>query len=100
VRNLFKDVKTAMLKEGPVAESGVGQEGLQGKLFKSLAMLAQRELVVFGCYGTMTDKEMRNIMAGIDRKVKPYVAPKIKEKIEEKEDDKKGGGLGPLTPSL
>jgi hypothetical protein len=100
VRSLFKDVKTAMLKEGPVTESGVGQEGLQGKLFKSLAMLAQRELVVFGCYGTMTDKEMRNIMAGIDRKVKPYVAPKIKEKIEEKEDDKKGGGLGPLTPSL
>lgn len=97
VRDLLRDVKRAMLKESPVTELGVGQEGYQGRLFKSLAMVARRETVVFGCYGAMTDREMKNIMAGIDRRVKPYVPPKVKEKQEEKEEK---GGLGPLTPSL
>ncbi|MCY3019888.1 MAG: hypothetical protein NTW87_12775 [Planctomycetota bacterium] len=99
VKDIYGDVKKAMLKEGPLAELSIGNEGAQGRLFKSLAMVARRELVVFGCYGTMTDREMKNVMAGIDRRVKPYVPPKIKEKPkEEKEEEKKG--LGPFTPSL
>ncbi|MGD0092414.1 MAG: DUF6599 family protein [Planctomycetota bacterium] len=104
-KDLLKDVKKEMLKEGQVTELGVGEEGCQGRLFKSLAMAARREAVAFGCYGNMTDKEMKNVMAGIDRRVKPYKPPKVKEKKkteeEEKEEEKKGGGgLGPLTPSL
>ena len=100
-KELLKDVKKAMLKEGQVAELGIGQEGYQGRLFKSLAMAARRDLVVFGCYGDMNDREMKNVLAGIDRRVKPYVPPKVKEKKEEeKEEERKGGGLGPLTPSL
>lgn len=100
-KDLLKDVKKAMVKEGPVGELGIGQEGFQGRLFKSLAMVARRDLVVFGCYGDMNDREMKNVMAGIDRRVKPYVPPKVKEKKEEeKEEEKKPGGLGPLTPSL
>jgi len=99
VKGLLKDVKTAMTKEGPVTELGIGNEGFQGKLFKSLAMVSRREQVVFGCYGTMTDREMKNVIAGIDRRVKPYVPPKIKEKEKEETEEKKGG-LGPFTPQL
>jgi hypothetical protein len=101
-KDLLKEVKKAMLKEGPVTELGIGQEGLEGKLFKSLAMACHRDLVVFGCYGDMSEKEMKNVMAGIDRRVKPYIPPKVKpKKEEEKEEEKKeGGGLGPFTPTL
>jgi hypothetical protein len=91
LKGLLKDVRQAMEKEAPISELGVGDEGYQGRLFKSLAMLARREQVIFGCYGTMTEKEMRNVMAGIDRRVKPYVAPKIKEKKTETEEEKKTG---------
>ena len=91
-KGLIKDVKNAMEKEGPISELGLGTEGYQGRLFKSQAMLARREHIVFGCYGTMTEKEMKNIMAAIDRRVKPYVPPKIKAKPEtEDEKDKPAG---------
>jgi hypothetical protein len=91
-KGLIKDVKNAMLKEGPLSDLAIGTESYQGKLFKNLAMLARRERIVFGCYGTMTEKEMKNIMATIDRKVKPYVAPKIKARPENEDDkDKKTG---------
>lgn len=80
MKSLMKEVKTAMEKEAPIGELGIGDEGYQGRLFKSQAMLARRELVIFGCYGTMTEKEMRNLMAGVDRRVKPYSPPKIKER--------------------
>jgi len=89
VKNLLKDVKLAMEKEGPIGELAIGVEGYQGRLFKSQAMVAQREQVLFGCYGTMTEKEMKNIMASIDRRVKPYIAPKIKERTADEMEDKK-----------
>jgi hypothetical protein len=89
VRGLIKDVKQAMEKEAPIGELAVGTEGYQGRLFKSQAMVARRELVVFGCYGTMTEKEMRNLMAAIDRRVKPYAPPKIIERKAEDEETKK-----------
>lgn len=85
LKGLINDVKKAMEKEGPISELGIGEEGYQGRLFKSMAMVAQRERVIFGCYGTMTEKEMRNIMAGVDRRVKPYVPPKIKAKPEDED---------------
>lgn len=88
-----KLLKDAMEKEGPIGELGVGNLGYQGRLFKSLAMLARRENVVFGCYGTMTEKEMKQIMAGIDRRVKPYIPPKIKDRSPD-EPEKKGGLFG------
>jgi hypothetical protein len=87
IKGALKDIKLAMEKEGPTSDLGIGAEGYQGRLFKSLAMLSTRERVVFGCYGTMTEKEMRNVMAGIDRRIKPYIPPKIKDKIGEDEDE-------------
>ncbi len=96
LRRLMKSMKEAMEKEGPISELGVGEEGYQGRLMQSQAMLLRREKVLFGCYGTMTEREMRNVMAGIDRRVKPYVAPKYKEKKkeEETEDKNKKRGFG------
>jgi hypothetical protein len=90
VRSMVKNVKEAMDKEGTTADLGVGTEGYQGRLFKSQAMVARREQVVYGCYGTMTEKEMKNIMAAIDRRIKPYVAPKVKEKKVAEPDPKTG----------
>jgi len=89
LKGVIGDVKKAMEKEGPISELGIGEEGYQGRLFKSMAMVAQREHVVFGCYGTMTEKEMRNVLAAVDRRVKPYVAPKIKAKPEDEESSTK-----------
>ena len=86
IKGLVNSLKGAMEKEGPVSDLGIGLEGYQGRLFKSLAMLGRRENVLFGCYGTMTEREMKNIMAAIDRRVKPFVAPKI---IEKKAEEKK-----------
>jgi hypothetical protein len=94
VKDLLKEIKRTMLKEGAVAELNVGEEGWQGRLFKSTAMVARQQLVIFGCYGSMTDKEIRNLMAGIDRRIKPYVPPKIKErKGDETEEEGKKKGL-------
>lgn len=90
--SLMKQIKAEMEKEGPIGELGVGVEGYQGRLFKNQAMLAKRESVIFGCYGTMTEREMKNVMAGIDRRVKPYVAPKIKSKKEEEAEASGGPG--------
>jgi hypothetical protein len=92
IKGLTKAIKDAMEKEGPVAELSIGTEGYQGRLFKSLAMLGRRENTLFGCYGTMTEREMKNIMAAIDRRIKPYVAPKVYEK---KKEDEKSVGPGP-----
>jgi hypothetical protein len=86
-KDLMKDIRHALEKEAPLTELGIGLEGCQGRLFKSPAMLARRDLVVFGCYGTMTEKEMRNIMANIDRRVKPYVAPKVKARQPTEDED-------------
>lgn len=91
--SIMKQIKAEMEKEGPIGELGVGVEGYQGRLFKNQAMLAKRENVVFGCYGTMTEREMKNVMAGIDRRIKPYVAPRIKSKKEE-EAEAAGGAPG------
>ena len=94
VKGLVKALKEGMEKEGPVSELGIGVEGYQGRLFKSQAMLARRENVLFGCYGTMTEREMKNIMAAIDRRVKPYVPPKILDKKKEEEKPAAGGTPG------
>jgi len=94
LKGLLKDVKTAMEKEGPIGELAIGTEGYQGRLFKNQAMVAIREQVLFGCYGTMTEKEMKNIMAAVDRRVKPYTAPKIRDRKAEEEEEKKGGAPG------
>lgn len=88
-RDLAKDIRHALEKEAPVSELGIGQDGCQGRFLKSPALLARRDMVVFGCYGTMTEKEMRNIMSSIDRRVKPYVAPKVKERKPEEEEETK-----------
>jgi len=87
VKDLIKEIRKAMEKEGPIGELGIGEEGFLGRLFQSQAMVARREKVVFGCYGTMTEREMKNIMASIDRQIKPYVAPKIKEKKDEEGEE-------------
>lgn len=94
VKGLVKALKEGMEKEGPVTELGIGLEGYLGRLFKSQAMLARRENVLFGCYGTMTEREMKNIMAAIDRRVKPFVPPKITEKKKEEEAKPAGGAPG------
>jgi hypothetical protein len=90
VRSMVKNVKAAMDKEGTTGDLGIGTEGFQGRLFKSQAMVSRREQVIFGCYGTMTEKEMKNIMAAIDRRIKPYVAPKVKERKESEPEVKPG----------
>ena len=97
LKGLIGDIKKAMEKEGPISELGIGEEGYQGRLFKSVAMVAMREHVLFGCYGTMTEKEMRNIIAGIDRRVKPYVPPKIKARPEDEDEKDKKKAAGPFS---
>ena len=94
IKGLVKAIHDAMEKEGPVAELATGTEGYQGRLFKSLAMLGRRENTIFGCYGTMTEREMKNIMAAIDRRIKPYTPPSIIEKKKEDDEDKKNQGPG------
>lgn len=89
-KDLIKDIRKAMEKEGPTGDLSIGEEGFMGRLFQSQAMVSRRERVVFGCYGTMTEREMKNIMASIDRQVKPYVAPKIKDKKDEPDEPAKG----------
>jgi hypothetical protein len=98
IKGLVQQVKAAMEKEAPTSELGIGVEGYQGRLFKSQAMLALRENTIFGCYGTMTEREMKNIMAAIDRHVKPAFTLKAQEKKPEEDenaDKDKTKGKGP-----
>lgn len=95
-KGAFKDVKKAIEKEGGASESlTIGEEGLTGKFHGALCMAARRESVVFGCYGTFDEKEMKSLMANIDRRIKPYVPPKVKEENKdaatEAEEKKKKG---------
>lgn len=90
-KGLMNGIKAAMEKEGPIKELGVGTEGYQGRLFKSQAMAGRRESVMFGCYGTFTEKEMRNVVAAIDRRVKPATAPKPAAKATKKADPEAHG---------
>ena len=91
----MKDVKKALEKEGKVEDVAIGEEAFSATFRGSPALVARREAVVYGCYGTFTDKEMKALMSNIDRRVKPYVPPKIKETAkdaaEEEEKKKKTG---------
>jgi hypothetical protein len=87
-RSLLKDIKTVAQKEGPLTELGIGEEGYLGRLFKKPAMLAREDQLVFGCYGTLAEKEMRNLMSTLDRRVKPYVPPKAKPRKTDDEEKK------------
>ena len=77
--NVYKNVKKALEAEGATEALSIGEEGFSGKFRGSPAMVAKRESVVYGCYGTYDEKEMKSLMANIDRRVKPYVAIKVKE---------------------
>ena len=89
--NVYKNVKKALEAEGATEALSIGEEGFSGKFRGSPAMVAKRESVVYGCYGTYDEKEMKSLMANIDRRVKPYAPPKIKEKEKDpaEEDAKK-----------
>jgi hypothetical protein len=89
-------IKLAMQKEGPVREYLVGDKGFQGVFFGKPCLIAARENVVFGVYGTYRDDELREMMATIDRKIKPLIIVpyqdikrKEAEKEKEEEEEKK-----------
>ncbi|HLX63859.1 MAG TPA: DUF6599 family protein [Planctomycetota bacterium] len=75
----FKAVRSQLEKQGKLDELGFAEEGFIGTMDSQPAMIAKREAVVFGCFGSFDDKEMKSLMSNIDRRVKPYVPPKIKE---------------------
>jgi hypothetical protein len=76
---VFKNVRKQLEAQGKTEDQGIGEEAFSGTFKGSPALVAKRESVVFGCYGSFTDKEMKTLMSNIDRRVKPYVPPKIKE---------------------
>jgi len=91
LRGALKTLKAAMLKEGPVRELAIGDEGWQGRLLKSPGMIARRETVLFGAFGACPEEGLRALLAVMDRRIKPYVPPPFKEKPKEEEKPKAEG---------
>lgn len=85
--------RKAMEAESPVRELHIGDGSYQGKLNKLNAVIAQRDDVVFGILGTLTEEEMQEIMATADRQIKPYSPVKYTDiqKKNEEEEEKRGG---------
>ncbi len=89
----LKSARKEFDKQGKTEDLGFCEEGFTTTFNGSPAMIARREGVVFGCYGSFDEKEMKGLMSAIDRRVKPYVPPKVKEAdpIEADEKKKKAG---------
>lgn len=81
----FALLKEELEKSGKLAPISMGDEGFQGRLFKQTCMVAQRDRVVFGAYGDFTEEAMRELLATIDRRVKPILP--IEQKAAKKEEN-------------
>lgn len=92
-KSALKSVRKEFDKQGKTEDLGFCEEGFTTTFNGTPAMIARRESVIFGCYGSFNEKEMKGLMSAIDRRVKPYVPPKVKEKdpVEEDEAKKKKG---------
>jgi hypothetical protein len=86
-------LRRAMEEAGPVTETKHGDVGCQGRLLGHPALIAQREDVVFGVLGTFTPEEMRELMAALDRKIKPLTLLKYSDVKKEEEKKEKAGGF-------
>ncbi|MEI6235908.1 MAG: DUF6599 family protein [Planctomycetota bacterium] len=85
----LKSLRKEFAKTGKADDLGFCEDGFTTTFNGVPAMIGRRESVVFGCYGSYNEKEMKGLMSQIDRRVKPYVPPKIKEKDPIDEDEKK-----------
>ena len=79
-KKAFEKIAAVMKKNGELKELAVGETGFMGVLFKQRCMVARQEMVVYGCFGTLDEKEMLEMMATIDRRIKPFVPKEYKEK--------------------
>ncbi len=97
----LKSLRKEFDRLGKTEDIGLGEENkgdtksFTCQINGSPGMIAKREGVVYGCYGTYNEKEMKGLMSNIDRRIKPYVPPKIKEKEKDPVDeDKKKSNMG------
>jgi len=81
-----KKIRKLMEANGPVKELKYGDYGVQGQLFNKTAMVAQQDKVFFGAFGTLTEEEMKNLMLGIERRIKPIATLKYTD-IQKNMDD-------------
>ena len=90
-KSAMKSLRKEFDKTGKTEDQGVCEEAFSGTFNGSPAMIGRREGVVFGCYGSFDEKEMKGLMSNIDRRVKPYVPPVVKEKEKDpaEADEKK-----------
>lgn len=88
----FETLKEEMEKGGAkLAPISMGDAGFQGKLFKQTCMIAQRDHVVFGAYGDFDEETMRELLATIDRRVKPILPIEQKAAKKTEESSKEPG---------
>lgn len=86
-RGHYTKLAKVLEKNGKTKELTLADNALVGKLFNSTCIVAQRDKAVFGVYGTLTEDEMREVMMGIDRRIRPYNPPSMKD-IKKKEEDR------------
>ncbi len=88
-RSALTRYQDLMKKEGEVGEVPVGDSGYKGKLQGKACMIAQRENVLFGVIGNMDEAEMQNLLAVVDRRIKPFVPAQYKDLQKAKENEEK-----------
>jgi hypothetical protein len=93
----LKRIGSRLLEAGPVKELFVGEElwdldhdglydrGYHGRLAGKTCMVALRLGVVFCAYGDWDEKEMRSLLAAIDRNLHPFAPPLPPPKEEKSE---------------
>ncbi|MCZ7646737.1 MAG: hypothetical protein M5U26_15860 [Planctomycetota bacterium] len=94
--SVLKRFHDLMAKEGKVEELPLGDQGHAGKLKGQRFLVAQRESVVYGVLGNLDDNQLQELMAIVDRKIKPFVPAQYKDlqKAKEKEEEKRNSFTG------
>jgi hypothetical protein len=87
-------IKKVMEGTALMTELHIGDAGWAGQWKGNAVMIAQREDIVFGVLGNFSADEMRELMAAMDRRIRPYVPVHYSDiqKAEEKKAENKGGG--------
>jgi hypothetical protein len=84
----FEKLKKAVEKNGPTKSTLIGDKGIVGTMFNQTFYCSMRDTVIFGTFGNFTADEQQELMAAIDRKVKPLIVTPYSE-LKKREADAK-----------
>lgn len=84
----FEKLKKVVEKNGPTKSTLIGDKGFAGTMFNQTFYCSMRDTVIFGTFGNFSAEEQQELMAAIDRKVKPLIVTPYSE-LKKKDQEAK-----------